>query len=153
GLEISGQSTDGPFQLRCPEFYVETHSERQETAGWAIASPVNQPMTISYGAPRQITRVRALINNFDFEYGNCPDPDHDAQEQETLRVVASGRIVDFQWRAGRLDLRRLLDTGILRSTSLTTLTFAAWEGASEEDLAQFAYDIASLCSIVVQQHT
>ena len=50
-------------------------------------------------------------------------------------------------------MRRLLDAGILRTASLTTLSFEAWPQAREEELIDFAMDVAGLCGIVTKQHT
>jgi hypothetical protein len=70
GLTISGDSPDGRFELICPRFYIEATSTGWEEPDWAIVSPVNCMVTIVYGEPRPIARVMAIINNFDFEYGN-----------------------------------------------------------------------------------
>jgi hypothetical protein len=153
GLTITGESPDGLFELICPQFYVEATSSSGEEPAWAIASPVNYMVTIAYEEPRPIARVMAMINNFDFEYGNWPTDAKHPQREKILRVEASGRTVDFTWREERGRLRHLLDVGLLRSTSLVTFSFAAWEGSSEGDLVAFAYSIASLCSIVARQHT
>jgi hypothetical protein len=153
GLTIEGESSEGRFKLTCPQFYVEATSSIGEEPVWAVASLVNCLASMVYGEPRPIARVSAIINNFDFEYGNWPiDADH-PQREKILRVKASGRIVDFTKREDHGILRHLLDVGLLRSTSLVTFSFAAWEGASEDDLIAFAHNIASLCSVVARQHT
>lgn len=153
GLTIKGDSADGRFEFMCPQFYVEATSSREEEPAWAIACPVNCVATIVYEEPRPIARVTAIINNFDFEYGNWPTDTNQPGREKMLRVEASGRIVDFARRDDHERLRHLLDVGLLRSASLVTFSFDAWEGSSEDDLAAFAHSIASLCSIVARQHT
>jgi hypothetical protein len=153
GLTITGDNADGPFKLSCPHFYVSATSPNHEDPAWAIASPVNSMVTIAYGEHRPIARVVAIINNFDFKYGNWPTDPKTSQQGNILRVQASGRAVDFEWREDRKRLRQLLDVELLRSTALVTFSFAAWEGATQDDLTAFAHNVASLCSIVARQHT
>jgi hypothetical protein len=153
GLSIKGESPDGAFELTCPEFYVQASSSSDLKPAWAVASPRNCTVEITYGESRPIARVNATINNFDFDYGNWPTDIKHAARGKMLRVVASGREVDFARREDRERLRDLLDVRLLRSTALVAFSFAAWEGSSEHDLAAFAYSIASLCSVVARQHT
>src|SRR5262249_45800647 len=153
GLTISGESPFGPFELICPEYYVRANSDGRESPGWSIAAPRNCQACVTYGEPRPIAKVEAVINNFDFEYGDVVKDSRGAGPGETLRVEAAGRPVDFSWLKDRVQLRRLLDARVLSSTSLSTFSFAAWEGASEEELAAFAQDISSLCCYVAGQHT
>jgi hypothetical protein len=153
GLTLRGDSPDGEFELFCPRYYVRAVAAHKEQPAWAIAEPINGPVTITYGESRSIRRVSATINNFDFEYGNVPPTKRDPIEAKNLRVEAAGQVVEFTWRAGHQELRRLVDAEVLRTASLTTFSFSAWSGASEGDLTQFAYDIASLCAVVARQHT
>jgi len=95
----------------------------------------------------------ATINNFDFEYGNWPKGPKEPNCERFLRVEALGRPVEFAWRQDHDRLRQLLDAGLLPTTSLTTFSFSAWEGASDDDLTAFAHSIAGLCGIVARQHT
>lgn len=153
GLTVAGRSADGPFELRCPRYYVRSASERGDDPSWAIACPVNEHVTIRYGEDRPIARVQALINNFDFECGNVrPDPEA-PRGREVLRVEAGGRVVEFAWRENHAHLRRLVECEVLRTTALTSFTFDAWVGASEADLGDFAYNVASLCTIAAKQFT
>jgi hypothetical protein len=147
GLTVAGDSPDGSFSFICPQYYVKA-----EGPGWAVASPVEQPATVSYGAPRAVTTVTATINNFDFNYGNVYDTDTPGRGK-VLRVVAAGRRVDFEWRSGRAQLRRLVDAGLIGTTSFVTFSFTAWPGASDEELIAFAQSVSSLCCYVVGQHT
>src|SRR5690349_9528322 len=129
GLTVVGESPEGPFRLFCPQYYIKSASREVERPVWAVAVPTNQPATVSYGDPRPIARVSATINNFDFDHGN--QDGNDGQERsEVLRVEAAGRIVDFVWRSGRVQLRRLVEAGVIGTTSLVTFSFAAWSGAS-----------------------
>jgi hypothetical protein len=153
GLSVGGESSAGPFKLNCPMYYVNAVSGPFEEPGWAIASPVNVPLTIFYGAPRPAARIVAVVNNFDFEDGNVQARGPRSSRREILRVTAAEASVDFVWRDDRTQVRRLLDAGILRTASLTTLSFEAWPEAREEDLIDFARDVASLCGIVTKQHT
>jgi len=150
---VAGKSSDGPFELHCPTYYVNVVSGPFEEPGWAIGSPVNAPLTITYGPPRPPATIVAVVNNFDFEDGNIQKEDSSGSRRDLLRVTASGRLVDFVWRDDRAQVRRLLDAGILRTASLTTLSFEAWPQAREEELIDFAVDVASLCGIVTKQHT
>ncbi|HTU21404.1 MAG TPA: hypothetical protein VMG10_25425 [Gemmataceae bacterium] len=151
GLAITGDCPDGAFHLECPQYYVRVTSGAWEEPGWAVAAPINQLATVTYGAPRPVAKVTATINNFDFDYGNLAETG--SKQSKVLRVEASGRTVDFAWRNERVQLRRLVDARIISSTALVTFTFAAWLGASDCELTTFAYNVASLCSYVVRQHT
>lgn len=153
GLVIVGESPDGAFELNCPTYYVEAVCPHRENPAWAVASPVNCVAHISYGEPRAIAKVVATINNFEFDSGNAPSNASEPYEHDLLRVEAAGHIIDFYPRNNRQRLKRMLDIGLLHSTALTTFSFAAWEGATIDDLAQFANNVASLCSVVARQHT
>jgi len=151
-LTVTGESSDGPFRMICPRYYVRLTSETSERPGWAVASPINERATIRYGDARPVATVKATINNFDFDCGNLRSAGNDGPH-DTLRVEAAGRMVDFVWRTERLRLRKLVDAGVLGTTSFVTFSFAAWPGASDSDLADFAHNVSSLCSCVVGQHT
>lgn len=153
GLTITGDSPDGKFELTCPQFYVKAGSQKNEQPAWAILSPVNHRVIVVYGTARPITRVVAIINNFDFEYGNWPTDLKEIPREKVLRVQTGGRTVDFAKRDNYVRLRNLLEVGLLWSTALLTFSFSTWEGASEDDLVTFADHVGSLCSIVAQQHT
>jgi hypothetical protein len=152
-LSVRGECQDGPFEFSCPEYYVRVTSEDDDLPGWAVAAPVNNPAVIAYGAPRSISTVTAIINNFDFERGNVDAALQKSKEQETLRVTASGRPIDFVWREDRMALRRLVDARIVATASLVMFTFDAWHDAAEEELVSFAHNDGSLCSLIVGQHT
>jgi hypothetical protein len=152
-LLMTGNNADGDFELRCPTYYVESNAGFRETPGWAIASPVNCTVSITYGTPRPISKVSAVINNFDFEYGNNSTQEDDRSQEETLEVEASGRKITFERRKDRRALKCLLDSGVLRSAALTEFRFDAWPGATEDELATFAYNVSTLCSVVARQHT
>jgi len=152
GLTVIGNSLEGPFRLICPQYYIKTASPMRERPGWAVARPINQPATVSYGDPRPVASVTATINNFDFDYGNQGDTG--GQERgEVLRVEAAGRTVDFAWRSGRVHLRRLVDAGLIGTASFVTFSFAAWPGALDDELASFAHNASRLCCYVAGQHT
>jgi hypothetical protein len=152
GLTVTGDSSDGPFCLTCPRYYIDTVSESGEQPGWAIASPINQPATVTYGEPRPVATITAIINNFDFDFGNvCHTGDHG--RSDTLRLEAAGSTVDFVWRRGRDQLRRLVDAGLASTASFVTFSFAAWAGASDAELTAFANNVSTLCCYVAGQHT
>jgi hypothetical protein len=134
-------------------FHIDATSTKSHERSWAIASPVNQPATITYAEPRPIATVCAVINNFFFEYGNCTGNDRGPSGRSTLRVEALGRMIEFRRRPHYDELMTLLAVGALRSAALTECSFAAWEGATEGDLIDFADDVARLCCIVARQHT
>ena len=152
GLTVIGDSPEGSFHFACPKYYVNSVSERGEPQHWAIASPINCLATLSYGAPRPIAKVSAMINNFDFDSGNLRTPNGSSQKG-ILRVEGAGRIVDFIWRKERTQLRRLVDAGLIATTSFLSFSFDAWPEATEDDLSVFAHNVASLCSCVIGQHT
>ena len=127
GLTVDGDSPDGRFRLTCPQYYVKAASPRKEEPGWAIAS-INEPATVSYGDARPIATVTATINNFDFEYGNQNGIDG-WEQSKVLRVEAAGRPIDFEWRKDRIQLRRLVDAGVIGTTSFVTFSFPAWPDA------------------------
>lgn len=149
GLTMRGECEEGPFELQCPEYYVRDCSRGKEQQDWAVAEPVNKPVRITYGPSRLIASVQAVINNFDFEHGNV----RGLPGTESLRIEACGRTIQFCWREDHEQLRRLVATQVLRTTALTTFQFDAWDGATTEELAEFADNIAGLCGIVGQQHT
>lgn len=98
GLIVTGNVPEGEFRLLCPEYRIKTASEGSERPGWSVASPIHQPAIVSYGDPRPIAVVTAIINNFDFDQGNQPRRKGE-EAKEVLRVEAAGRCVDFVWRA------------------------------------------------------
>jgi hypothetical protein len=152
-LTITGECADGPFRFECPQFYVDAIGTDGSTFSWAIARPINDPATITYGDSRPPARALATINNFDFESGNVATDDANSPENRLLRILAAGRTVDFKRRAGYEPLKVLLRTGVLRSTALSEFSFTAWEGASESELSTFAHNVAGLCGLVAKQHT
>ena len=153
GLAIRGHSAEGAFILDCPEFYVHDVSKSTEIPGWAILQPVNQTMKISYGSSCNFTKVRATLNNFDYEYGNVPDDFSHANKNQILRVKAGDRDVDFVRRSEYAQLRRMLDGGMLTSTSLVEICFHARPGEAEEELLTFAFQVSGMCNLVAMQHT
>lgn len=157
GLRFKGESDeDGPFEAACPQFSVGGWSGPAESPGWATASPVNEAMAISYGPSRPIARVQAQVSNFDFEYANVPGtelPDARGVVRKRLRVRASGRNVEFAWRADRAALRRLVDAGVLPTASFVSFSFAAWPEATEAELIDFAREVGEFCTYAAQQHT
>ena len=153
GLSVKGTSAEGPFELVCPNYHVQSTSERSSDSSWAIARSVNGPITIRYGEDRPIAHVRVLINNFDFEYGNVRPTADDVTGREVLRVEAAGRMVEFTWRENHKELRRLVNCEVLRTTALVSFAFDAWPDGSEAELSAFAFHVASLCSVAAKQHT
>jgi hypothetical protein len=151
GLSMEGLGDDGPFKLICPQYYVDSSSWRQDGLGWAIASPRNRTVEIHYGDHRPTKTVEAIINNFDYEYGNSNALG--SSRGADLLVKAGGRPVTFSWRKHHDHLRRLVDVEVLRSTALVGFSFVAAENESEDHLVAFAHSVAWLCSIVAQQHT
>ena len=152
GLTVTGNSPEGPFRLVCPQYHIKVASPIREQPGWAVASPINEFATVSYGEPRPVATVTVTISNFDFEHGNQSDSTNQ-DGREVLRVVAAGRTVDFTWRSRRVYLRHLVDAGVFGTTSFVTFSFAAWPEATDEELISFAHNISSLCSYVAGQHT
>jgi hypothetical protein len=152
GLVLEGVCDDGPFRLNSPEYYASAVSKHAEYPGWAIASPVNCFLAISYGDKRPIASVEALINNFDFEHGNVR-LDGSTKQSETLRVQAGEVTLDFVHRRNRCQLRRLVDAGLLETTAFVTYEFRPWLDAAENDLVGFVDHVATICSYVAGQHT
>lgn len=149
-LTVTGESSHGRFRFECPRFYVKAVGSDRERS-WAIATPINETATVTYGDERPTARVLATINNFDFEYGNwCPDCESLARPM--LRIVAGGHAVTFAKRADYAELKTLLQIHALRTASLVEFTFDAWDTASEAEMAEFAYRVAGLCGIVTKQH-
>lgn len=153
-LEATGECSDGPFMMRCSEFSVHTRSPFSGKSGWAVASPVNGVMKITYSSTERPTRVSALINNFDFPWGDIVSGDQASRmESERLTVDADGRPVVFQRCGGYAALKRLVETGVIPCAPLLNFSFETWNGATEDDLSAFAHNIASLCALISQQHT
>jgi hypothetical protein len=151
GMTITGESQDGPFRFICPHYYVKSASASKEQPGWAIAS-INAQAAITYGNPRPVARVAAIINNFDFEHGNVERVKRNGPG-EVLRVEAAGRVVDFVWREERSQLRRLVDAGVIGTASFVEFSFDSWSGATLEELTDFAQRISTFCQYVACQHT
>ena len=149
-LAVNGESSDGPFRLHSSQFYVDAEGEGPNERRWAIARPINRPAELTYGEPRPIARVQALINNFDFESGNEPK---DSGKRDILRVRAAGRIVDFVRREGYEQIKTLLKIGASAPAPLVAFSFDVWDNSSEAELADFAFQIAGLCGLVARQHT
>ncbi len=155
-LTVAGESPDGPFKLSCPQFRSNGISKLGSKPGWAVISPTNTPMVITYEPPRPVTSVNAIINNFDFvirDTSSTTPATTNNPEQTTLRVEASGRIVDFAHRTDREQLHLLTEAEILSSAAFSTFSFSAWDGARDADLTEFALNIASLCTYAVGQQT
>lgn len=149
GLRIIGNSYDGPFAAFCPQFRIKVTSDPKESPVWVVASPTNEAMIINYGASRP-------INNFDFRWGNATSealPNRFTEQNPIVRVKASGRTVEFRWLESRSNLRRLLDSEILHTTALSAFSFSVWEGASEDDLVNFARHVSTLCAYGMGQYT
>ena len=154
-LTITGESPDGPFQLRCLSFHLAWSSPKSNE-GWCIVSPVNEPTTITYRMTRPIVTVKAEINNFDFLAGNVPvaAPDGGEQVDESrLNVEAAGRMVQFVRRADYDQLKRFVAAGIFPTASFCSFSFEAREGESETELIQFVHNVSSLCALAARQHT
>jgi len=155
-LIFSGNGPEGPFKVICPQFRVKSSSEPGENPPWVIASPVNEYTTILYGSNRSIAEVSAVINNFDFSLGNVAGDGSvtaDLNQRPILRVVASGRPVEFNWREHHTLLRQLVEAEVLNAAAFATFSFTAWDGASEDELVTFSHDISSLCTYATGQHT
>jgi hypothetical protein len=123
---------------------VKAVSDRSEQPRWAIVSPTNKPAVLEYGDPRPIAHVAVTINNFDFDHGNFEHGD--PKRQKVFRVEVAGRTIDFEWRAGRDKLRRLVEAELIATTSFVTFSFDSRAGASENDLWAFARNVSTLCS-------
>jgi hypothetical protein len=149
-LTVTGTSDDGPFTLRCEQFYVETEGEGPAGRRWAVARPLNKPAELTYEGAGPFARVTALLNNFDFDTGNEPQ---DSGVRHILRVRAAGRNVDFLHQPDHEQIRTLLVTRMIGPATLTEFSFDSWSGATDAELEGFASDIAGLCGIVACQHT
>jgi hypothetical protein len=153
-LTLEGEGSDGRFRLHCPRFYVKKANHSTDgSQTWGIATPVNETATLNYGDDRPISRVTAVINNFDFEQGNYQVETQSSGKGDVLRVEAEGHFIDFERRDGYESLKTLLDVGAIHSAALARFSFDAWEGASEGELEAFAHDIKGLCTVVARQHT
>ncbi|REK16517.1 MAG: hypothetical protein DWQ37_07310 [Planctomycetota bacterium] len=149
-LTISGTSDDGPFTFRSEQFYVEIEGEGPADRRWALAHPLNKPAELGYDGRGPISRVTAVLNNFDFDTGNEPK---DVGVRTVLRVQAAGRDVDFVHQQNHEQIRTLLKARMMGPAALTNFSFDSWQDATEEELVSFASDIAGLCGIVACQHT
>lgn len=149
-LTVTGTLGEDQFTLRCSEISIKTEGEMPGGRRWAIATQVNGPAELTYGETRPVTRVQALINNFDFECGN---ESKESGECNILRVCAGGRIVDFVRRDAYEQVKTLLSIGALPQAPLSDFSFDAWENSTEAELADFAEKVAGLCGLVARQHT
>jgi hypothetical protein len=150
-FRMKGQSeTDGAFDLICPQFSGSEMSPRNERSAWAIGAPVNEAMTITYDRLQDYFSVRAHIQNFDFDCGNVKAGD---SPHGLLRVEAEGREVDFTHRPTYAQLKQLAKAGFLHTASLNVMTFKVWQGATEEEVVEFAHQVARLCALISEQHS
>ena len=147
-LVIEGAAESGAFRIECAQVYVRKPSRSGEGSCWSLISPVNGPTRIRYGDDRPVRRAVALLNNFDFSYGDAVmTRDGGATTIDTpLSVDAGDRTITFRQRADRQQLLSLVKAGILHSTSLVEIDFDICDSESDDELLAFSQDVASLCT-------
>jgi len=146
-LVIKGTAENGTFHLECKHIYVRKASRFEDGSTWSLISPVNGPVRVTYGTRATTRGVLALLNNFDFSCGDVVSDGGDWTRINTsLRVDGDGRDVTFRQRAERPQLLALVSAGLLHSTSLVEIAFAAHDGESDDVLLAFAADVAALCT-------
>ncbi len=150
-LVVSGDSIDGPFEMTCSPWGTDGAVVSCDGSRWALIRSLNQPMIVRYSAGQAPSLVRVLLNNFNYERGN-PPPDEPSnivgRRGSPLIVQPGGRAVTFAWTSAHDEVGTLLLSDVLTSSSLVEFTFATWDGASEEALVEFAYDVATACTFV-----
>lgn len=151
-FSMKGELNGADFELHCPQIYVYGKFKTVSGSSVAVAHPLNKSATITYRTDQAAARVRASILNFDLD--KAPESAAHPDGADTVIVVqAEGREVTFSRRSGYAILKSRLEVKAIQWASLLEFAFAAWNGATHDDLAQFAYDVAGLCSVVARQHT
>jgi hypothetical protein len=135
---LEGTGEHGTFRIQCPQVYVRRPVPSDSTRECSLVSPVNAPTLIEYGAQRLITRVTALLNNFDYTTGDAVGTENGGFTRLDTPVVltAGDRQITVRHRSDRAHLLPMVQAGILRSTSLVELAFDV--NASESDDAVMA---------------
>jgi hypothetical protein len=144
---IEGAVEAGAFRIECAQVYVRKPSRSREGSSSSLISPVNGPARIRYGDDRPLRHAVALLNNFDFRYGDAVTDNGGWTTIDTpLSVDADGRTITFRHRVDRPQLLPLVKAGLLQSTSLVEIAFDTSDGESDDDLLLFSTDVAALCT-------
>ena len=146
-LIIEGTTEGTPFRLECPHVHLCSHVELSPGVH-SLLSPVNGAVRIQYGHERPIARVTALMNNFNYRYGDSVKTGARGFTRigTPLGVNAGNRRPTFRLRPDHEQLLALVRARVLRSASLVEIAFDALPGESEERLLAFTADVAALCT-------
>jgi hypothetical protein len=148
-LVIEGTDPLGSFRIHVPQCHVQGDAGAF-TRGWSLAAPINQPVRVEYGPERPVHICKVLLNNFDYACGDAVVTDRGATRQGTrLQFEAGGRLAEFRWRPDHDELLALMHADILPSGSLTEVSFEPRDSETDDDLMQFAQDIAAICTFAV----
>lgn len=150
-LVIEGGGENGPFRVECAQCYIRNAGASAYGGFWNLISPVNGPARLQYGGLCAAHAATALLNNFDYRYGDRVATDNGGFTTigTPLAVQAGRRKVTFTRRSEHARLLPLVRTGLLYSTSLVGIEFDLdredREDTDEQELA-FAVDVAALCT-------
>jgi hypothetical protein len=146
-LVIQGAGTEGHFRIHCPQCYTRRPSAGTDS-GYSLISPVNRPVQVDYGSERQVRRCTVLLNNFDYGDGDARVTGAAVTRQGTpLRIDVNGRQVEFRWRPEHDEVLQLVRAHVLSSASLAEFCFEASAQEDDEQLMQFARDVAAICTV------
>ncbi len=147
-LLIEGTTSDGDFRLVAPHVYVRTPVTDDSGHGCSLVSPVNAPATIWYRHGGVATRAIALLNHFDYEYGDAIEMDGSGFTRigTPLALDTGDRRITFRHRPDYGHLSAMVRAGILRSASLVDVVFDIDADESDETVSAFAYDVSELCT-------
>lgn len=145
-LRLSGLSDNGPFRLRAPFCYTRKPMA-SPNGDWSLVSPINDVVTIEYDPPRPIKRLRALLNNFDYDSGDPVVSETSFTRIGTPMVVQlPDRKAEFRRVQDYDEIYPLVRAGLLRAASLTEVSLDVL-GETDNDLLVLANDVASFCTI------
>ena len=146
-LIIEGTAEGISFHLECPHVYVRSHVSLFPGV-LSLISPVNGAVRIQYGHERPIARVTALLNSFNYRYGDSVRTGAGGFTRigTPLSVNAGNRRPTFRLRPDHEQLLALVRAGVFRSASLVEIAFDVLPGESEERLLAFTADVAALCT-------
>jgi hypothetical protein len=150
-LVIAGSGELGAFRLECSKIFVYPRSRDawpREPSCFAL--PINGPVRINYGQPRNVTTATVVLENFDYEYGDPDASDGGFTRNETpLSVNVGDRRVIFRHRPLHDDMLLLVKAGELLLASLTEFSTQPLPDETDDELIAFGRDVAGLCTFAI----
>jgi hypothetical protein len=150
-LVVAGECDSGAFRLECSTVFVYPRSGDVVAPDiGCLAAPINGPVRISYGRPRDVATATVVLENFDYECGDSNDFGGGFTRIGTpLSVIVAGRQLTFRHRPLHNDLLPLVKAGLLLSAAVTEFSTEPLPDESDEELLAFGRDVASLCTFAI----